>query len=506
MSSESAEHRTRKVIDRCVSCGHCRDLMNDTSCLYFPRLYQLRDRETAGGARISAAEMKQMLDLCNTCGICPCPTVQTWIRQAKDAFVERAGLPYSVRLIENVQFVGKLGGAAPRLANLLVGDSPVAVGLKRLAGLHPARRLPRFPLESFDSWAQSRGLTHMPQTAGRKVAYFAGCTARYLFPEVAKATVEVLQHNGIAVFVPEQKCCGMPTMLEGDRPFTFDRARFNLAELGKCVAAGFDIVCSCPTCGYLLKSVLREGAEYSEAYRSLVQRMSAAANGDADQVSARLALDDAALTGRSNARSAHGRQPWMLGLVPWKVFRDHGYFAEIDGLERLRVANHTYDLGEYLRELQREGQLNCEFGAVAARNVAYFAPCHQRQQDIGQPWMELLGLLPGVEPTQVGDGFDCCGQGGIMGFKKDFHETSLTIGARLTRKIAAAVPERLATDCLSCRLQFQQMLPYEVLHPVEILRDAYRAKHRGQAVFNGILRTFDRHDSCFALTADSRRE
>ena len=61
-----------------------------------------------------------------------------------------------------------------------------------------------------------------------------------------------------------------------------------------------------------------------------------------------------------------------------------------------------------------------------------------------------------------------------MGFKKDFHETSLSIGARLTDKIKFAAPERVATDCLSCRLQFQQMLPYEVLHPIEILRESYR--------------------------------
>ena len=83
----------------------------------------------------------------------------------------------------------------------------------------------------------------------------------------------MLERNGVAVYLPEQKCCGMPTMLEGDREFTFDLARFNVAELARCVSAGFDIVCSCPTCGYLLKSVLREGAQFSEEYRALVQQM-----------------------------------------------------------------------------------------------------------------------------------------------------------------------------------------------------------------------------------------
>lgn len=474
MPSQAPERRARRVIDHCTSCGHCRDLMADSSCLFFPRLYRLRDREAAGGESISSGEMKQLLDLCNTCGICPCPPVHTWIREAKDAFVERDGLPFGIRLLEDVQLLGRIGGAMPRLANLLAGDNFLGGCFRSLAGLHPERKLPRLPRESFDAWAKARGLTRKPDGSGRKVAYFAGCTARYLFPEVAKATVEVLQRNNVSVFVPQQKCCGMPALLEGDRRFTFGRVRFNLAELADCVASGFDIVSSCPTCGYLLKSVLREGAEYSEEYRSRVQQMAIEANGDMRRVSERLARDDAAPTGRSNARAAHGRQPWMLVLVPRKAFRDQGYFAEMDGLVRLQVANHSYDLGEYLWELHQERRLELRLGAVAVGKVAYFAPCHQRQQGIGQPWMRLLGLIPGVLPSRVGDEFDCCGLGGLMGFKKDFHETSLAIGTPLTGKIKAGAPAGLATDCLSCRLQFRQMLDCEVVHPVEILRESYR--------------------------------
>jgi glycerol-3-phosphate dehydrogenase subunit C len=417
--------------------------------------------------------MKQLLDLCNICGICPCTPVHIWIREAKDAFVEREGLPASIRLIENVQLMGKLGGALPRLANLVLGNSTMSNGLKRVIGIHPERKLPPFPQDGFTAWAQARGLMRMPETSGRKVAYFAGCTARYYFPEVAKATVEVLERNGVAVYLPEQKCCGMPTMLEGDREFTFDLARFNVAELARCVTSGFDIVCSCPTCGYLLKSVLREGAQYSEDYRALVKQKALQAKGDFDQVSELLAGEDAAFTGRTNRASTHGMNASMLSLSQWKMFSDQGYFAKIGGVDRLRVANHTYDLGEYLWELHEAGQLNLELGAVPA-HVSYFAPCHQRQQGIGQPWMNLLGLVPEVRTERVGDAFDCCGLGGIMGFKKEFHETSLTIGTRLTDKIKAASPERVVTDCLSCRLQFQQMLPYEVFHPIEILRESYR--------------------------------
>jgi len=269
----------------------------------------------------------------------------------------------------------------------------------------------------------------------------------------------------------------MPALLEGDRPFTFDLAHFNVDALSRCVEEGFDIVCSCPTCGYLLKTLLRDGAEYSDDYRALVGRLIAETGGDLARVSERLAREDAAFTGRVTRQAAHGRQPWLLGLVPRMVFAGQGYFSRVEGLKRLRVANHTFDLGEYLLMLHRAGEFDAGLGAIGGE-TAYFAPCHQRQQGIGQPWKELLGLVPDISVASIGDGFDCCGQGGLMGFKRDFHGTSLRIGARLLDKIGAAAHERLATDCLSCRIQFEQALEVTVAHPVELLRESYRAFRR----------------------------
>jgi glycerol-3-phosphate dehydrogenase subunit C len=107
--------------------------------------------------------------------------------------------------------------------------------------------------------------------------------------------------------------------------------------------------------------------------------------------------------------------------------------------------------------------------------MAYYAPCHLKEQNIGQPWAKLLGLVPEISIENVGGPFDCCGISGIMGFKKEFHSVSLSMGSRLLDKITAVAPETLVTDCLSCRIQFNQELPYPVLHPVEVLNNAYRA-------------------------------
>jgi glycerol-3-phosphate dehydrogenase subunit C len=64
---------------------------------------------------------------------------------------------------------------------------------------------------------------------------------------------------------------------------------------------------------------------------------------------------------------------------------------------------------------------------------------------------------------------------GIMGFKKEFHSASIEMGGRLMAKIKEMHPQRLITDCLSCRLQFNQLTSYPVVHPIEILKESYAA-------------------------------
>jgi len=107
--------------------------------------------------------------------------------------------------------------------------------------------------------------------------------------------------------------------------------------------------------------------------------------------------------------------------------------------------------------------------------MVYYAPCHQREQGIDSPYEKLLALIPGLTIKPIGGAMDCCGMGGSLGFKEAFHEASVKLGKPLMQKIQAANPSAIITDCLSCRLQFQQMLPFPVLHPLSIISRAYEA-------------------------------
>jgi len=127
---------------------------------------------------------------------------------------------------------------------------------------------------------------------------------------------------------------------------------------------------------------------------------------------------------------------------------------------------------EDVERLAKICSTNTSFTNVSGRMV-YYPPCHLREQNIGRPYQELLSLLPDIDLEPIDGALDCCGMAGIMGFKKVFHESSVQLGKRLMHKIKQAQPDRLVTDCLSCRLQFKQLLPYEVYHPIELLKESY---------------------------------
>ncbi|NWF92655.1 MAG: anaerobic glycerol-3-phosphate dehydrogenase subunit C [Syntrophaceae bacterium] len=133
------------------------------------------------------------------------------------------------------------------------------------------------------------------------------------------------------------------------------------------------------------------------------------------------------------------------------------------------VAEHIFDLFEFLRNLKESGSLNTHFKELPLK-AAYFAPCHLRSLNIGLPALEILRLIPGLQLENIDA--DCCGLGGTFGFKKEKYEISQEIGKDLKQAIDRSKPEIVLTDCEGCRLQIRHLTGLKVLHPVQVLRDA----------------------------------
>lgn len=452
-SYASPEKKIRDVVEACADCEQCRHMMA-SECLFFDALYRLQDEVKDHGRSLSTDDLRELVNFCTYCALCSCPDIRAGIVEAKARFIERDGLALGSRLLEDVARTGKLCGLFPKLANRLLASDKAGGMVKRLAGIHADRRLPLLPDASFDAWARGQGLMRKPAPgAVHKVAYFAGCSGRYLFPEVPQALVHVFRLAGIEIYFPDQQCCGMPTLLEGDRKKTLAFMTANVERLAALVSEGYTIVCSCPTCGFVLKELLKERAYYADAYQK--------------KIGAEAGFLKVPVEGRTD----NGRGPIFNHIrksIYGKILKDDSYFAAIDPLKRIAVAENTLDAGEYLwRHFQREG-LRVAYKALKERLV-YFAPCHQREQNIGRPYLKLLQKYRGAMVDIVDDTYDCCGMGGIMGYKREFHGHSVRLGTPVMEKIAARRPDKIVTECLSCRLQFRHLADYPVAHPLEVM-------------------------------------
>ena len=147
----------------------------------------------------------------------------------------------------------------------------------------------------------------------------------------------------------------------------------------------------------------------------------------------------------------------------------HEYCHLLNILGAEEVANHTFDLFEFLRNLKESDGFNNKFKELSLK-TAYFAPCHLRTLGIGLPALEILRLIPGLKIDNIE--VDCCGMGGIFGFKKEKYEISQEIGKDLAEAIDRLKPEIILSDCEGCRIQIRHLTGLKVLHPIQILRDA----------------------------------
>src|SRR3954466_12879026 len=114
--------------------------------------------------------------------------------------------------------------------------------------------MPQFAGRTFQAWARK----HRPPASKKRVVYFHGCGANYYEPRLGEMTVAVLAHNGFAVDVPKQDCCGLQLQSNG----MFDDARTYVrrlsSRLSSALSDGTVIVGTSTSCTLMLKREARE--------------------------------------------------------------------------------------------------------------------------------------------------------------------------------------------------------------------------------------------------------
>jgi FAD/FMN-containing dehydrogenase/Fe-S oxidoreductase len=263
-----------EVASACHGCGICRT--SDPAlrmCPSFrssrmeaasPRAQANLLRQIATGAvdpRLwGSEELRAHADLCIHCKLCKpeCLSgvdVSSLMVEAKAAYVEKHGLAPRDWVFSRLEVWARLASRLPIVSNFLLTRRWARGLMERLLGVSRHRVLPRVCRTPFTRRAARLGLDRpRPQQAGPRVVYFVDLFANYYDQELAEATVSVLRHAGVNVYLPpKQRSSGMASLIVGDVDHAREHASTNLRVLANAVRDGYTVVCSEPTAALMLR-------------------------------------------------------------------------------------------------------------------------------------------------------------------------------------------------------------------------------------------------------------
>ncbi len=294
MSLETAFDNTdrpdRKIIQDCVHCGFCL-----SSCPTYLETGNELDSPRGRIHLIKAAEegripmgesLVKHLDLCLGCLACEtaCPSGVKYgslIEMSRGQIQRRFKRGFGDRTLRALIF--RIFPYPQRLRLLLPFMYLIKVlGLKKVL---PPRLLNRISLPVSSMFHMLPEVSSVfgetlsafyPAIGERKnkVALLSGCVQRVFFPEINKATIEVLRASGCDVFIPKnQGCCGALSVHSGRLE---EGREFARKLVGLFAALDVDaVVVNSAGCGSTMKEyaeILRGDPVYSEAAAQLSAR------------------------------------------------------------------------------------------------------------------------------------------------------------------------------------------------------------------------------------------
>ncbi|MDM8520069.1 anaerobic glycerol-3-phosphate dehydrogenase subunit C [Anaerolineales bacterium HSG6] len=149
---------------------------------------------------------------------------------------------------------------------------------------------------------------------------------------------------------------------------------------------------------------------------------------------------------------------------------DYLHILDLDSEEARLVSQQTFDICEFLLDLADAGELKTDFQPIEVE-YPYHAPCQLKAHNIGLPAIELLQLIPGVRIKLMQA--DCCGIAGTYGFKKEKYQIGMDVGAALFEQVKQSESAVALCDSETCRWQIEKATGTRLIHPIQVLAQAY---------------------------------
>jgi len=159
--------------------------------------------------------------------------------------------------------------------------------------------------------------------------------------------------------------------------------------------------------------------------------------------------------------------------------KEYGHLLRDDPIyaERARVfSSRVKDISEFLVNVTPQ---QTTMGPLPYKKIAYHDACHLAHgQKIKQQPRQLLTSIPGVHLVELKEADWCCGSAGIYNITNQ--EMASKLLDRKMQHIVASKAQVIATGNPGCMMQIalgarQRGLDMQVLHPVQLLDESYRA-------------------------------
>ena len=260
------------VVRTCNGCGSCRS--QEPRLRMCPVFRVVPGEEASPRAKVNLlrgvltgqmalgsltdAEFNAVADLCFNCHMCAleCPAqvdVPKLMAQSKGAFVAASGLRPSDWVLSHLDLLGALAGRFRTVANWAIGSRRMRWLMEKTLGIAQGRKLPLVASRTFLRRAARRRLTRPTRRTAHKVAYFVDLYANYFDPQLGEALLAILEHNGVAVYVPpDQKQAGTPAISSGSLDHARALAAHNVEILAEAVRQGYHVVATEPAAALCL--------------------------------------------------------------------------------------------------------------------------------------------------------------------------------------------------------------------------------------------------------------
>jgi Fe-S oxidoreductase len=251
---EEMAHETEK----CNGCGHCRTTgPEEDMCPRFkyqrveeasPRAKANLLRRLMSGRQVQGSfsndEVIEIMDTCFNCKLCHdgCPSnvnIPKIVMEAKARYHQSHGLPLDKWFFTQSE---------TWLANMLLDSTVFRFALEKIVGVDRRRPLPKIR-----TWKLRRRNTPSGTSDRPKVVLYLDLYPKYNAPELAQAAIDVLEHNGFEVEIPDVPWTNMPALENGAVMI----ARKQIAEIARVLAPyafrGIPIVSIEPTAALCFK-------------------------------------------------------------------------------------------------------------------------------------------------------------------------------------------------------------------------------------------------------------